>query len=97
MGSETCDPFRSGFVRRLYAAKHKSGAVKPKRSFESGGRERGSEAMKTKGIETVYYDGRYWETMKSAARRYGVSENVAREHLDRELFWADDSRPQFVR
>ena len=92
MGSETCDPFRPGFVRRLYTVKHKSDAAKSTMMEGSDGRTTGGEAMKTKEIETVYYDGRYWETMKSAARRYGVSEKDVREHLDRELFWADDSR-----
>lgn len=86
------DPFRSGFVRQLYAAKHKSGAVKAKRPVESDGRENGGESMVTNGIETIYCDGRHWETMKSAARRYGVSEQVVSEHLKKELFWADDSR-----
>ena len=83
------DPFRSGFVRRLYAAKHKSGAKRP---VESDGRENGGEAMVTNGIETFYCDGRHWETMKSAARRYGVSDEVVSEHLKKELFWADDPR-----
>ena len=33
--------------------------------------------MVTNGIEAFYYDGRQWETMKSAAKRYGVSEEDA--------------------
>lgn len=47
--------------------------------------------MDMNGIETVYRDGRHWETMKSAARRYGVSESVVKDGLGKKLlFWADD-------
>ena len=51
---------------------------------------KGDEAMDMNGIETVYRDGRHWETMKSAARRYGVSESLVKDGIGKELFWADD-------
>lgn len=83
------DPFRSGFVRRLYVAKHKSGA---KGSVESNGRKTGGEAMMLNGVDTVFQDGKYWEIINFAAKRYGVSGKTIQEHLGKELFRAEDPR-----
>ena len=44
------------------------------------------------GIETMYHEGRHWETIKNAAARYGVKAEVVSEQIGKDLFWADDPR-----